>query len=114
MSLWEFLSLLSHIGQTNDAYVITVVRDSEDRSMNTKIKTAIRTGCAALALLAFGALAPSAEAATARREANGAIRYYDDNGYDRGYAWCLKRSTRQFGGWSDCSYFSYAQRRSRR
>ena len=80
--------------------------------MNSKIKTAISSGCAALALLCIGAVAQPADAATARREANGAIRYYDDNGFDRGYAWCLKRSTRPFGGWSDCSYFSYPQCRA--
>lgn len=80
--------------------------------MNSKIKTAISTGCATLAFFAIGALAQPAEAATARREANGAIRYYDDNGFDRGYAWCLKRNSRQFGGWADCSFFSYPQCRA--
>jgi hypothetical protein len=80
--------------------------------MNTKIKTAISTGCAMLAFLSIAALASPADAATARREANGAIRYYDDNGGDRGYAWCLKRGGRWFGGWSDCSFFSYGQCRA--
>ena len=42
--------------------------------MNSKIKTAISSGCAALALLCIGAVAQPADAATARREANGAIR----------------------------------------
>ena len=79
---------------------------------NNKIKTTMRAGCATLVFFALAALAPSAEAATARREANGAIRYYDDNGFDRGYAWCLKRGARWFGGWSDCSFFSYAQCRA--
>jgi hypothetical protein len=92
--------------------VLPLFDNSEDRSMNTKTKTAISAGCAALALLCIGALARPAEAATARREANGAIRYYDDNGFDRGYAWCLKRGARWFGGWSDCSFFSYAQCRA--
>ena len=58
--------------------LLPVFENSEDRSMNTKIKPAISSGCAALALLCIAALAQGAEAATARREANGAIRYYDD------------------------------------
>jgi hypothetical protein len=91
---------------------MTAVRDSKDRSMTIKIKTALCIGCATLAFSAGAAFALPAEAATARREANGAIRYYDDNGFDRGYAWCLKRGGRWFGGWSDCSFFSYAQCRA--
>jgi hypothetical protein len=75
--------------------------------------TLIRGCLAAAALLTIGLVATqSAEAATARREANGAIRFYDDNGNDRGYAWCLRRSGRSYSGWSDCSYFSYGQCRS--
>lgn len=80
--------------------------------MTIRIKTATMTACAALALLATGAFSLPADAATARRNANGAIRYFDDNGFDRGYAWCLKRGGRWFGGWSDCSFFSYAQCRA--
>jgi hypothetical protein len=64
------------------------------------------------AALALAALCPPAGAVTARREANGAIRYYDDNGNDRGYAWCMRRSGRSYSGWSDCRYFSYEQCRA--
>jgi hypothetical protein len=81
--------------------------------MTTKNKTLIRTGCAMVALLAVGFLAlKPADAATAVRERDGAIRFFDDRGQDRGYAWCLKRSGRNFSGWSDCRYFSYAQCRA--
>jgi hypothetical protein len=83
--------------------------------MTTRFRSPIATGCAAVALFAFGVLAPHpADAATARREANGAIRFYDDNGNDAGYAWCLRRDS---GFWpsasgSDCSYFTLAQCRA--
>ena len=73
---------------------------------------ATRAAIAALALLAAEALAPAgAEAATAVRERNGALRFYDDNGNDRGYAWCLRRSGRWFGS-SDCSYYTLPQCRA--
>lgn len=66
--------------------------------------------CAIAAAFAAAIVASdAADAATARREPNGAIRFYDEFGQDRGYAWCLKRNARWFGGWSDCSFYSYAQ-----
>lgn len=69
--------------------------------------------CATVALFAIVDIArTSAQAATARREPNGAVRFYDDLGQDRGYAWCLKRNARWFGGWSDCSFYSFAQCRA--
>ena len=41
------------------------------------------------AILAGGVLAAQpADAASVRRAPGGSIHYYDDNGYDRGYAWC--------------------------
>lgn len=81
--------------------------------MHTCFRSLITTGCALAALLAIGvSIAGPADAASARREPNGAIRFYDDNGFDRGYAWCLKRGGRWYGGWSDCSFFSYAQCRA--
>ena len=51
----------------------------------------------------------AADAASARRQPNGAIRFYDDNGNDRGYSWCRSR-----GGWGsmappDCSYYTLQQ-----
>lgn len=67
---------------------------------------------AAGAVLALVSTSVAADAATARREANGAIRYYDDRGQDRGYAWCLRRGGRAFSGWSDCRYFSFEQCRA--
>lgn len=77
--------------------------------MTLTLKQFLAAAGAALALAAAGA---SADAASARREANGAIRYYDDNGFDRGYAWCLRRGGRDFSGWADCSYFSFEQCRA--
>ena len=67
---------------------------------------------AALVALATVASAQIADAASARREPNGAVRYYDDNGNDRGYAWC-----RQRGSWGsmlppDCSYYTLGQCRA--
>ncbi len=63
----------------------------------------------AIAVLFAAVSAQPVEAASARREPNGAIRYFDDNGGDRGYAWC-----RQRGGWGtmnppDCSYYTLRQ-----
>lgn len=81
--------------------------------MHTPFKSLIKAGCAFAALLAIGLPATQpAEAATARREPNGAIRFYDDNGYDRGYAWCLRRGDRRFGGWADCSFYTLPQCRA--
>ena len=61
-----------------------------------------------IAILALD-VAQTVEAATARREPNGAVRFSDENGNDRGYAWCRER-----GGWSsmsppDCSYYTLQQ-----
>lgn len=50
-----------------------------------------------------------ADAASARREPNGAVRYYDDNGNDRGYAWCRSRGTWGSMAPPDCSYFTLQQ-----
>lgn len=81
--------------------------------MHTPLQSLIKTGFALTALLAIGFLATlPAAAATARREGNGAIRFYDDNGNDRGYAWCLRRGGWPYGGWADCSYYSYPQCRA--
>jgi hypothetical protein len=78
--------------------------------MKTKNKTLIGTGCAAFALLAFGFLALTpADAATAVRGPGGAVRFYDDRGQDRGFAWCAKQGGRQFSSRLDCSYFTFAQ-----
>ena len=77
--------------------------------MHANVQSLIKTGCALAALLAIGLpVAQPADAATARREPNGAIRFYDDNGFDRGYAWCLKRGGRNSPGGSDCSYYTLA------
>lgn len=52
-------------------------------------------------VLAVSVFAPfQVQAIEARRQPSGAIRYYDDQGYDRGYAWCLN---------GDCRYFDRAQ-----
>jgi hypothetical protein len=80
--------------------------------MRTTIRTVISMSCAALTLLVAGAFAQPAEAASVRRESNGALRFYDDNGNDRGYAWCLRRGGRHFSGSNDCSYYTYDQCRA--
>lgn len=81
--------------------------------MIATLRIPLKTIAAALVLAGFGLLTiAAAEAASARREPNGAIRFYDDYGQDRGYAWCLKRAGRWFSGWSDCSYFTYGQCRA--
>ena len=83
--------------------------------MHTHVQSVIKTGFALAALLAISFLASlPAESATARREANGAIRFYDDNGNDRGYAWCRRRGSGFTPGssGSDCSYFTLAQCRA--
>jgi hypothetical protein len=67
---------------------------------------------AAGAVLALASTCVAASAATARREAGGAIRYYDDGGFDRGYAWCLRRGGRAYSGWADCRYVSFEQCRA--
>ena len=62
---------------------------------------------ATAAILAAGLLtAPTVEAASLRHEPNGASRYYDDNGFDRGYAWC------KGSGSSHCDYFTVEQCRA--
>jgi hypothetical protein len=66
----------------------------------------------AAAVLGIAISLHSASAATARREPGGAIRFYDDYGQDRGYAWCLQRAGRRLGGWTDCSYVTFAQCRA--
>lgn len=72
--------------------------------------TLIKNCLAAAALLMLSlAATQSAEAAYARRAANGAIQYFDNSGNDQGYAWCLQRSGRAYGGMLDCSYFTLAQ-----
>jgi len=73
------------------------------------ISTTVKLACAAIVAAAATLAAPPATAATAVRQPNGAIRYYDDNGLDRGFAWCANRSGRNWGNNSDCSYFTYAQ-----
>lgn len=65
---------------------------------------------ATIAVAAAAALTmPQANAASAVREPGGYVRYFDDNGFDRGYAWCANRGGRNFGSWADCSYASWAQ-----
>ena len=60
------------------------------------------------ALLAAGLLtAPTVDAASLRHQPNGAVRYYDDSGYDRGYAWC-----RSGGSATRCDYFTVEQCRA--
>lgn len=77
--------------------------------MTDKIKHLL---AASAALVIVAAISP-AEAVTARRDpTTGAIRYFDDRGNDRGFAWCLRLSARFNGGHADCRYFSYEQCRA--
>lgn len=56
---------------------------------------------AAAALFIAPVLASSqSQAIDARRQQSGAIRYYDAQGNDRGYTWCLN---------GDCSYYTRSQ-----
>ena len=76
--------------------------------MTTNIRTLIKTGCTA-AVLAIGFLAAHpADAASVRREPNGAIRFYDDNGNDAGYKWCGLDSGNSFGA-PVCDYYTREQ-----
>ena len=60
------------------------------------------------AILAGGVLAAQpADAASVRRAPGGSIHYYDDNGYDRGYAWCGSAS-----GTTRCDYDTLEQCRA--
>ena len=66
------------------------------------IAKSIAGSIAGMALLGavVGFASVSAEAAQ-----RGPVRFYDQHGGDRGYAWCLKAGLEIF----DCSYFTLAQ-----
>jgi hypothetical protein len=77
--------------------------------MTTNIRTLIKAGCTAAAILSIGFMAiQSADAASARRQPNGAIRFYDDYGQDRGYAWCLNSGASGLGA-AVCDYYTLDQ-----
>jgi len=62
----------------------------------------------AAAVIAGGLLAAqNVEAASVRTQPNGAARFYDDNGNDRGYSWCKSAS-----GTLRCDYFTLEQCRA--
>ncbi len=65
-------------------------------------KSIIARSIIALALLGAVTSFASVSAEAAPR---GPARFYDQNGGDRGYAWCLKAGLEIF----DCSYFTLAQ-----
>jgi hypothetical protein len=72
--------------------------------MSTLINRLAKISFAA-AVIAGGLLAAQqANAASVRTEPNGAARFYDDNGYDRGYSWCKSPS-----GTLRCDYFTLEQ-----
>ena len=72
--------------------------------MSTLINRLAKISFAA-AMIAGGLLvAQQANAASVRTEPNGAARFYDDNGYDRGYSWCKSPS-----GTLRCDYFTLEQ-----
>jgi hypothetical protein len=69
--------------------------------------TTLKTLFAAAALLTLGALSTQPAAA------GSAGRFYDSKGQDRGYAWCLKRTSNRWdSGVSDCSYATIDQCRA--
>ena len=75
--------------------------------MSTIIQRWARLGFTA-AVLAGGLLtAQQVEAASLRTEPNGAVRFYDDNGNDRGYSWCKSAS-----GTLRCDYYTLEQCRA--
>lgn len=75
--------------------------------MSTIVQRLARMGFMA-AVLAGGLLAAQqVEAATLRTEPNGAVRFYDDNGNDRGYSWCKSAS-----GTLRCDYYTLEQCRA--
>ena len=75
-------------------------------------RTLMRGICAAAAVLTIGFLAAHpAETVRVQTEPNGAVRFYDDQGNDRGYEWCLN------GGGSGlgvpvCDYYTLDQCRA--
>jgi|SRR5436190_1733122 len=75
--------------------------------MSTIIQRLARISFAG-AMLAGGLLAAQqVEAASLRTEPNGAVRFYDDAGQDRGYSWC-----KGAGGNVRCDYFTLEQCRA--
>ena len=56
--------------------------------MTTSIRNLLRLPSRQQSLPAALLAAQPADAASVRRAPGGSIHYYDDNGYDRGYAWC--------------------------
>ncbi len=76
--------------------------------MTTGIRNVIAAACAVAAVLSIGLLAEPASAASVRRDPNGAVRFYDDRGQDRGYAWCRTGGFLS-GGASGCNYYTIEQ-----
>src|SRR5262245_26537120 len=56
--------------------------------MTTSYSNLVGALCTAAVLAGALLSAPHADAASVRRGDGGSIHYYDDQGYDRGYAWC--------------------------
>lgn len=65
----------------------------------------MRKSIVALSLLGAVLAAASVPADAATRAPRGPTRFYDENGNDRGYLWCLKAGMEIF----DCNYFNKAQ-----
>ena len=62
----------------------------------------------ATCLVGTAAAVQPAGAASAR-QSNGIVRFYDNNGSDRGYLWCLRSGGYSGGGSADCSYYTFEQ-----
>lgn len=77
--------------------------------MTTNIRSTIRIGLATAALLVGAALAaqPASATTTVRHDPTGAVHFYDDNGQDRGYTWCLSG-----GAATRCDFYTYEQCRA--
>jgi Protein of unknown function (DUF3551) len=58
-----------------------------------------------IALSLLGAVLGLASVVPAEAAPRGPVRFYDRNGGDRGYLWCLKAGLEIF----DCNYFTKAQ-----
>jgi len=81
--------------------------------MMINVRTLMRGICAAAAVLTISFLAAQpAEAVSVRTEPNGAIRFYDDNGNDRGYEWCLNGGGASGLGIPVCDYYTLDQCRA--
>jgi hypothetical protein len=78
---------------------VVIPTSLEEKSM----KTALTTIKLLAAILAIGLITLQAsDAASARRDSNGWVRYYDDHGGDRGYSWCFHEGSCAYNTLEQC------------